>query len=331
MATKVQENEEAPEAPAAETPDGPLLDLSDAAVKKMIKAAKKRGFVTYDELNAVLPSQEVASEQIEDILAMLSDMGINVIETDEVEEADETATRTSRRAASSPSAPPTAVATKPATRADRPHRRSGPHVSARDGLGRASLARGRDRHRQAHRGRPRDDDRGPLRIPAHLPGDHHLARRARRRQDPAPRHHRPRGDLCRPRRQERADPGARRRRKAPARRHARRQRPPRPPQPAIAPPQPRRRRRRSPPATRIDEVDARARPHRRAGGGRRGRVRERPVARRDGGRAQAEGGRDLRQRRRPLQEAPPPAGPGRRVQAEEHDAVAVARSAATRS
>ncbi|HVY19634.1 MAG TPA: sigma-70 family RNA polymerase sigma factor, partial [Bauldia sp.] len=89
MATKVQENEEAPEAPAAEAPDGPLLDLSDAAVKKMIKSAKKRGFVTYDELNAVMPSQEVGSEQIEDVLAMLSEMGINVIETDEVEEADE--------------------------------------------------------------------------------------------------------------------------------------------------------------------------------------------------------------------------------------------------
>ncbi len=88
MATKVQENEEAPEAPA-ETLDGPLLDLSDAAVKKMIKAAKKRGFVTYDELNAVMPSQEVGSEQIEDVLSMLSEMGINVIETDEAEEAEE--------------------------------------------------------------------------------------------------------------------------------------------------------------------------------------------------------------------------------------------------
>jgi RNA polymerase primary sigma factor len=88
MAAKVQESEEAVEAPA-ETPDGPLLDLSDAAVKKMIKSAKKRGFVTYDELNAVMPSQEVGSEQIEDVLAMLNEMGINVIETDEQEEADD--------------------------------------------------------------------------------------------------------------------------------------------------------------------------------------------------------------------------------------------------
>ncbi len=88
MATKVQEKEDVQETPA-EAPDGPLLDLSDAAVKKMIKAAKKRGYVTYDELNSVLPSEEVTSEQIEDILAMLSEMGINVIESEEVEDSDD--------------------------------------------------------------------------------------------------------------------------------------------------------------------------------------------------------------------------------------------------
>ncbi|NLH82701.1 MAG: RNA polymerase sigma factor RpoD [Phyllobacteriaceae bacterium] len=85
MATKAGEQEEA-EVQAPETQDGPLLDLSDAAVKRMIKLAKKRGFVTYDELNEVLPSEQVASEQIEDILAMLNEMGINVVETEEAEE-----------------------------------------------------------------------------------------------------------------------------------------------------------------------------------------------------------------------------------------------------
>src|SRR6185312_1615339 len=70
-------------------PDGPLLDLSDDAVKKMIKAAKKRGYVTMDELNSVLPSEEVTSEQIEDTMAMLSDMGINVVEDDEHSEEAE--------------------------------------------------------------------------------------------------------------------------------------------------------------------------------------------------------------------------------------------------
>jgi RNA polymerase primary sigma factor len=81
---------EAPEKEAPETPDAPLplLDLSDAAVKKMIKQAKKRGYVTYEQLNAVMPSEEVTSEKIEDVLAMMSEMGINVVETEEAE-ADE--------------------------------------------------------------------------------------------------------------------------------------------------------------------------------------------------------------------------------------------------
>jgi len=75
-----------------ETQDGPLLDLSDAAVKRMIKLAKKRGYVTYDELNEVLPSEEVTSEQIEDTMSMLSEMGINVVENEEAEEAEENQT-----------------------------------------------------------------------------------------------------------------------------------------------------------------------------------------------------------------------------------------------
>jgi RNA polymerase primary sigma factor len=72
------------------TPDTPLplLDLSDAAVKKMIKQAKKRGYITYEQLNAVMPSEEVTSEQIEDTLSMLSEMGINVIEQDEASDDD---------------------------------------------------------------------------------------------------------------------------------------------------------------------------------------------------------------------------------------------------
>ena len=70
----------------ADTPsDGPLLDLTDAGVKRFIKQAKARGYVTMDELNKVLPSEEVTSEQIEDTLAMLSEMGVNVVENDETE------------------------------------------------------------------------------------------------------------------------------------------------------------------------------------------------------------------------------------------------------
>ena len=87
-AQKEKEKEEAPEKEAAETPDTPLplLDLSDAAVKKLIRSAKKRGYVTHDQINSVLPSEEVNSEQIEDVLAMFSEMGVNVVETEEASE-----------------------------------------------------------------------------------------------------------------------------------------------------------------------------------------------------------------------------------------------------
>jgi RNA polymerase primary sigma factor len=78
----------APEAEAEGEP-GPLLDLSDTAVKKMIKAAKKRGYVTYDQLNEVMPSEEVTSEQIEDVLAQMNEMGINVVESEEAEGDEE--------------------------------------------------------------------------------------------------------------------------------------------------------------------------------------------------------------------------------------------------
>ncbi|CCV15679.1 RNA polymerase sigma factor RpoD [Mesorhizobium sp. STM 4661] len=88
MATKEKEEVETEREGAT---DGPLLDLSDDAVKKMIKAAKKRGYVTMDELNSVLPSEEVTSEQIEDTMAMLSDMGINVVEDEEQGEEPEAA------------------------------------------------------------------------------------------------------------------------------------------------------------------------------------------------------------------------------------------------
>jgi RNA polymerase primary sigma factor len=87
------QKDEAPEKEVAEaTPDTPLplLDLSDAEVKKMIKLAKKRGYVTHEQINAVLPSEEVTSDQIEDVFAMLNEMGINVVESEEpdAEEAE---------------------------------------------------------------------------------------------------------------------------------------------------------------------------------------------------------------------------------------------------
>lgn len=88
-APKTTKETEKPESGAPEaTNDSPLLDINDAAVKKLIKVAKKRGYVTYEELNAVMPSDEVSSEQIEDFMSMFSDMGINVVDEDEVEETE---------------------------------------------------------------------------------------------------------------------------------------------------------------------------------------------------------------------------------------------------
>jgi RNA polymerase primary sigma factor len=64
------------------------LDMSQAAVKRMIADARERGYITYDQLNQVLPPEQVSSEQIEDVMSMLSEMGINVIENDEAEEGE---------------------------------------------------------------------------------------------------------------------------------------------------------------------------------------------------------------------------------------------------
>ena len=64
------------------------LDMSQSAVKKMIAEARERGYITYDQLNNVLPPDQVSSEQIEDVMSMLSEMGINIIEDDEAEEED---------------------------------------------------------------------------------------------------------------------------------------------------------------------------------------------------------------------------------------------------
>src|SRR5215472_9143917 len=93
MASKIQETpqkEEIPEKEGPETlPDSPLLDLSDAAVKKLIRSAKKRGYLTHDQINSVLPSEEVNSEQIKDVLAIFSEMGVNVVETEEPSEEGE--------------------------------------------------------------------------------------------------------------------------------------------------------------------------------------------------------------------------------------------------
>src|SRR5579863_1614076 len=114
------------EAAIVETPDSPLLDLSDAAVKRMLKIAKKRGWVTQDELNAVLPSEEISSDQIEDMNAMLSEMGINVVETEDAEEAEKESPESADEEEAEPGSEvvETARTTAVATRASEPVERT---------------------------------------------------------------------------------------------------------------------------------------------------------------------------------------------------------------
>ncbi len=68
--------------------DAPLIDLNEASIKKLISKARKRGYVTYDELNEALPSGEMSPDQIEDIQTALSEMGVQIVESDEDAEGD---------------------------------------------------------------------------------------------------------------------------------------------------------------------------------------------------------------------------------------------------
>src|SRR5437588_10741518 len=83
MASKTEETPQKEDMPEKEGPETLPDDLSDAALKKLIRSANKRGYVTHDQINSVLPSGEVNSEQIEDVLAMFREMGVNFVETQE--------------------------------------------------------------------------------------------------------------------------------------------------------------------------------------------------------------------------------------------------------
>ncbi len=85
MASRVNENEE----DMVENGDAPLIDLNDATVKKLLDKAKRRGFLTYDELNAALPQDQMSSEQIEDVMSAINDMGVQIVENDEAGEDGE--------------------------------------------------------------------------------------------------------------------------------------------------------------------------------------------------------------------------------------------------
>ena len=89
VAVNEKERDDAPPIGATETTDTlpPLLDLSDAAVKRLIRIVKKRGYVTHDQVKSL--SEELNSEQIEDVLAMFSEMGVNVVEYEDATDDDE--------------------------------------------------------------------------------------------------------------------------------------------------------------------------------------------------------------------------------------------------
>jgi RNA polymerase primary sigma factor len=92
MASKIKVTPQTEEMLEKDGPETPLLDLSDAAVKELIRGAKERGYITHDQINALLSSEEVKSEQIEDILAKFSEMGVNVVDTKEAALEEEVAT-----------------------------------------------------------------------------------------------------------------------------------------------------------------------------------------------------------------------------------------------
>ena len=87
MATKTAVKQTEPAENQPETPDAPLIDLTSGAIKKLLQKGKERGFVTYDELNAILPPDDVSSEQIEDTMTRLSELGINVVEDEDSEDS----------------------------------------------------------------------------------------------------------------------------------------------------------------------------------------------------------------------------------------------------
>jgi RNA polymerase primary sigma factor len=112
---------------AAETPapeaeaDANVLDTQSASVKRLIAKGKERGYITFDELNAVLPAEQNSSEQIEDIMAMLSEMGIQVVESEEGEDA-ETAAAPKEEAAEDDEAPAGNISESSVSRTDDPVR-----------------------------------------------------------------------------------------------------------------------------------------------------------------------------------------------------------------
>ena len=134
-----------------------MTDTSQTAVKKMIAEARVKGYITYDQLNAVLPPEQVSSEQIEDVMSMLSEMGINIIEDEEAEDevkSTDVVTTDQERGLVLAGADKEKL-----DRTDDPVRMYLREMGSVELLSRW----------------PQNDDLGPLRKPAYLSSDHHLA------------------------------------------------------------------------------------------------------------------------------------------------------------
>ncbi len=204
MASKIEVMPQKKEMREEDVPDTPLLDLSHAAVMEVIRSAKKRGYITHDRINALLSSGEVKSEQIEDILAKFSDMGINVVEAEDAElhegaatgEEPEEEAEDENALVEVPQRPvPATGAPRDITgRPDDPVRMYLRDMGSKDLLSREGEIAIAKRIEFG----PRGDDRGTLRESTDIPGSHHLARRAQRGKGLASRHHRPGRKLCRP-------------------------------------------------------------------------------------------------------------------------------------
>ena len=178
-----------PQAEEAQDAANPMLDMSQAAVKKMIAQAKSRGYITHDELNEVMPEGQVTPDQIEDVMAMLSEMGINVIEAEEAEDGEdqkggavvEVATSNSREIAT------TTANGESLDRTDDPVRmylREMGSVELLSREGEIAIAKRIEAGRNTMIA-------GLCESPLTFPGDHHLARRAAGRGDHAARRDRP--------------------------------------------------------------------------------------------------------------------------------------------
>ncbi|MCB2061506.1 MAG: RNA polymerase sigma factor RpoD, partial [Novosphingobium sp.] len=86
MATKKKDE---PQAEKQDSSDAPLIDLNEASIKKLIARAKRRGVISYDELNEALPQDQMSTDQIEDIMSAISEMGVNIVENDEDAQEDD--------------------------------------------------------------------------------------------------------------------------------------------------------------------------------------------------------------------------------------------------